>query len=151
MARHKCTNVLEIGCGRGELRELPGYLGLDFSLAILRRSGLQDFLYADITHRIPLPDKVFDAVLSRYVLLHIPFDKIELAVKEMSRVAKKCVILYETWSSSQEQVGTYCYKHDLPKLFNEYFDGVVVFVQKERSKEAITTRCNRDRRACVAN
>lgn len=137
MTRYECSNILEIGCGRAEIRDLPGYLGLDFSPTVLKNNDLPHFLYADITKRIPLPDKTFDAVLSRYVLLHVPFDRIEMAVKEMSRVAKKCIILYETWSSNPEQNGTWCFKHNLPKLFSEHFDGALVLVKKDGAKEEI--------------
>ena len=128
MKQHKCTNILEVGCGKAELRRLPGYLGLDFSLEALKKSGLQNFIYADITKKIPLPDKSQDAVLSRFVLLHISSDKIDVAVREISRVAKKCVILYEPWSLKPKHSQPHCFSHNLLGLFKKYFDGTIILL-----------------------
>jgi hypothetical protein len=52
MTQYDCQNILEIGCGRASLRELPGYTGLDFSLEALTSSGLDGFIFADITKHI---------------------------------------------------------------------------------------------------
>ncbi|UCH31487.1 MAG: class I SAM-dependent methyltransferase [Candidatus Bathyarchaeota archaeon] len=129
MTMHSCKNVLEIGCGKASLRyALPNYLGLDFSLEALEKSGLDTFIYADITKRIPLPDKSQDAILSRYVLLHIPFSKIENAIKEISRVAKHVVILREPYGRVKKHDQPHCFLHNLPKLFESYFDGKVEFL-----------------------
>lgn len=128
LKRCRCANILEVGCGEATLRELPGYLGLDFSLEALRKSGLQNFICADVTEKIPLPDKSQDAVLSRFVLLHIPFDKIDAAIREISRVAKKCVILREPWSLEPKHSQPHSFSHNLPELFKKYFDGTVVFL-----------------------
>ncbi len=129
MEKHSCQNVLEIGCGKAILRNLPGYLGLDFSLEALKKSELTSFIYADITKQIPLPDKSQDAVLSRYVLLHIPCSEIESAVKEISRVAKNAIILREPYGTNKEQVQPHCFVHNLPELFKKYFDGHLELIQ----------------------
>lgn len=126
MAEHSCKNVLEVGCGKATLRNLPDYMGLDFSLQVLLNSGLPKFIYADITRGIPLPTDSKDVVLSRYVLLHIPFSKIEFVVDEICRVAKKLVVLREP-SGSKEHIQPHCWRHDLPTLFED-FNGVVVYL-----------------------
>lgn len=128
MTKLKCTNILEVGCGEAELKRLPGYLGLDFSLGALKRSGLEQFIYADITRTIPLPDKSMDSVLSMAVLMHIPFEKVERATKEISRVAKKCVILKEHWGPRPDHTQPHSYTHNLPALFEEYFDGDLILL-----------------------
>ncbi|MCW3980824.1 MAG: class I SAM-dependent methyltransferase [Candidatus Bathyarchaeota archaeon] len=129
MKKHSCQDILEIGCGKATLRDLPGYLGLDFSIEALKQSGLDTFVYADVTKRIPLPDKSQDAVLSRYMLLHIPFSEIENAVEEISRVAKNVVILKEPYGTSKEHAQPHCFLHNLPELFHKFFDGNVEFLE----------------------
>ena len=131
MQKNECENILEVGCGKARFRELPGYLGLDFSLEALKKSGLQNFVHADITKKIPLPDKNMDAVLSMWVLLHVPFDKIECAVAEISRVTKKLVVLYEPWSLKPKHSQPHCFSHNLPELFKKHFDGVIVFPESK--------------------
>jgi hypothetical protein len=102
-----CENVLEIGCGQEALRGLPKYTGLDFS-----RNIAAD-IYADITIRIPLPDRCFDAVFSSGVLMHISPEKVEKAVSEMSRVSR-LVILDEP----RVKIPKFnCWDYDYVKLF----------------------------------
>ena len=129
MQRFDCSNILEVGCGEAYLRELPNYLGLDFSLEALRKSGLQHFVYADITRKIPLPDKSQDAVLSRAVLMHVPFNKIDVEVKEICRVAKKVIILFEAYSLNIHKTQPHCFTHNLPELFAQNFKGTTVILQ----------------------
>ena len=96
MVRHGCKNVLEVGCGKiVPLRELSNATHLDFSLKALKHSKLDSFIYADITNRIPVPDKTFDATFSSSCLIHIPNESIKQACVEISRVTKKVIILNE--------------------------------------------------------
>jgi hypothetical protein len=132
ITEHGCQNILEIGCGRANLRELPGYVGLDLSLEAIKRSGLKEAVFADVTNHVPLPDKSFDAVFMRYVLLHISPSKIERAASEISRVAKKCIILYEPpYEQGKAQVQPHSFNHNLPEIFQRYFDGTIVFLNPQ--------------------
>jgi len=119
-----CKNVLEIGCGQARLRELPGYLGVDFSLEALKQYKLEAFLFADITKGIPLPDKCFDAAMTMAVLMHIPVKDIKKATSEISRVTKKCIILRESQLPSNQP---HCFLHDYEILFRD-FPGKLVFM-----------------------
>lgn len=118
MQKHKCGSVLEIGCGKFPLRTLPGYIGLDFSTVALADSGLREYIVADITERIPLPDRSVDAVYCGAVLLHIPPDKIGAAVAEIGRVASGCVILLDHDKPFDSRFN--CYSHDYRHLFGGY-------------------------------
>jgi len=40
MAKNDCQNLLDVGCGKPALREVRGYVGLDFPLKALRASRL---------------------------------------------------------------------------------------------------------------
>ena len=96
MARNGCTSILEVGCGAiVPLRELSNATHLDFSLKALQHSGLDSFVYADITKRIPVPEKTFDATFSSSCMMHIPDERIERTCAEIRRVTKKLVILNE--------------------------------------------------------
>jgi demethylmenaquinone methyltransferase/2-methoxy-6-polyprenyl-1,4-benzoquinol methylase len=89
--------LLDLGCGTGDmaieaLRQYPGrhVLALDFTLAMLltgrkRAKGPQDWTAGDAL-RLPLPDKVFDAVVSAFLLRNVA--DIQQSLKEMYRVLK---------------------------------------------------------------
>lgn len=119
MQKHKCKSILEVGCGRAILRDLPEYLGLDFSLEALKKNALPYSIFADITEKIPLPTNSQDAVLSRFTLLHISPDRIERAVDEICRVADKLILLEEP-SGSSFHSQPHCWRHDLSKLFTKF-------------------------------
>ena len=86
MLEHGCKNILEIGRGVEALTGLPGYCGLDFS------RNIPADIHADITKRIPLPDKCFDATFTSGVLQHIRPEKVQKAASEMARVAKLVIL-----------------------------------------------------------
>ena len=127
MKKQNCHNILEIGCGEAKLRSLPNYKGLDFSEEIMRRNKLKTFIIADITKKIPLKDKSYDASFIIDVLLHIPTDRIEQAVKEICRVTKKCIIITEV-PITQQSSQPHCFEHNLPKLFKD-FNGEMIFLE----------------------
>lgn len=94
--RNDCKTVLEVGCGAYvPLRKLPHCTHLDFSLNALKRSGLDSFIFADITKGIPVPDDTFDASFSSACLMHIPDELIAKACYEIARVTKRLIILNE--------------------------------------------------------
>ena len=124
MEEHGCTNLLEIGCGPYPLKGLQGYIGMDFSQVALSHSGLQEYICADVTKRIPLPDKSIDAVYLGNVMLHIPSEKVERAAFEIMRVARKCIIVAE--SRTQFESNHECYWHDLEGLFKGYSGELVM-------------------------
>jgi ubiquinone/menaquinone biosynthesis C-methylase UbiE len=130
MKKLDCQNILEIGCGKAEFRTLPNYTPLDFSQKVLNKYGLKGYVYADVTNRIPLPDKTFDCAMTRYVLMHIPTGKIENAVKEISRVTKKAFITTETCNSTVP-LKSHCFNHDLKGLFKKHFsEGKLVTIDE---------------------
>jgi SAM-dependent methyltransferase len=139
MSQYRCKSILEVGCGKANLRELPGYVGLDFSLESIKRSGLKEAIFADVTNHIPLPDKSYDAAFTRYVLLHILPNKIENAVAEMSRVAAKCIILYEPpYEPNKPQVQPHSFNHNLPEIFRKHFDGPIVFLEPKNGEITVS-------------
>jgi hypothetical protein len=132
MIDNNCNSFIDVGSGKAELRNLPGYVGLDFSLEGIKKSGLKEAIFADVTNSIPLPDKSFDVVFTRVVLLHIPPNKIETAVSNLCRVAKKCLVLmepkYNPVPDVNVKVQRHCFNHNLPELINKKFDGQVFYL-----------------------
>ncbi len=143
MNEYGCDNIIDIGCGRGYCRELPGYLGIDFSFEGLKKSELPEFLFADMTRRIPLPDKTFDAAFVSAVLIHIPSEKIEKAVSEISRVVKKVIILNEPpYGMGDLNRKSHVFSHNLVELFSKHFSGDLIFVNENlRIKGCSLARC----------
>lgn len=129
MKKLGCGNVLEIGCGKAEFRALPNYTPLDFSRKVLNKYGLEGYVCADITNKIPFPDKTFDCAMTRYVLMHIPTSKIENAVKEISRVTEKAILITETCTSTVP-LKSHCFNHDLRALFQKHFSGKLVRIDE---------------------
>ena len=117
MNKYDCESVLEVGCGAdAPLRDLENAAHLDFSIKALKRSKLSSFIYADITKRIPVPAKTFDASFCSCCLMHLPDQALASACAEVSRVTKKVVILNEgdgrTWAAyfpslSCQEIGEY--------------------------------------------
>ena len=123
MQAYGCNNILEVGCGRGKHRNLNGWTGLDFSSVALKQSGLTEYIVADFTRHIPLPDKSFDCVMCQSVLLHVPPEKIRYAVFEMQRVASKLIILAEPQGKGDAK--KYSFNHDLKELFKGFMGKTV--------------------------
>jgi len=129
MEEHHCETFLDVGCGNAQLRDMHGYVGLDFSLEGIKKSGLREAVFADITNRIPLPDKSFDTVFTRTVLLHIPPSKIDKAISEICRVTKNCLILIEpAYDPNQSELQIHCFNHNLPEIIGRYFKGETIFL-----------------------
>lgn len=107
MSMYDYSNVLEIGCGRGKLKELPGYIGLDFV------KNVKPMVNGDII-KLPFKNNAFDVVLSHWVLIHIPENKIVDVVKEIRRVCKYAVFLRESMKPTNQP---HCFNHDFRRLF----------------------------------
>lgn len=130
MKKHGCNSILDVGCGEAFLRSLKGYVGMDFSIGALKRTGLKTFIYGDIADGIAVQPKSFDAVMTRFVLYHMPFDKIEKTVQNIKNIAKKLIILIEYESETPIKESEHCYRHDLAKMFED-FDGHVEIIKPE--------------------
>jgi ubiquinone/menaquinone biosynthesis C-methylase UbiE len=81
--------VLDAGCGDGRFIEYAD-VGVDFSRGMLNRAKkrhpYKDYIRASIL-QLPFKDKVFSSAFTVDVLLHIPSDKREQAIKEIGRVS----------------------------------------------------------------
>ena len=97
--RKEGRKVLDVGCGNGYLQfyleqmfELV--VGMDFSGAMLARNPCTQRLRGECTH-IPFSDKIFDVVVASHILHHLEPDAKLAALREMKRVAKHAVVVFE--------------------------------------------------------
>ena len=126
MIQFDCNSFLDLGCGEAQLRNIPGYLGLDFSLEAIKKSRLEEAIFADITNRIPLPDKSVDMAFAMVVFLHIPPAKIDRAISEVCRVTKKCVFLVEPKYNPDLILQKHCFSYDLKAKIQKQFNGELI-------------------------
>lgn len=85
------SSVLEIGVGNGFVRDYLKKRGVNIS-AIDIDSRLKPDKVGSVL-QIPFPDGAFDVVGCFQVLEHLPFDKFDVALAEISRVSSKSAVL----------------------------------------------------------
>jgi SAM-dependent methyltransferase len=98
---------LEVGCGDGfgmyYMQQFGHVFGCDISRPMLQRNPLrQSVAEADI-YRLPYADKSFDLVYCWEVLHHV--NDIQGAIREMMRISRRFVLLYEPNAFNPLQVG----------------------------------------------
>lgn len=93
------TKVLDVGCGTGNLVKYLRRLGVDaYGIDVsekaieLADSEVKPFLRVGDITKLPFEDESFDVVTTFDVLEHINVKKLQKAVKECNRVAKKNII-----------------------------------------------------------
>ena len=108
-----------MGCGQAVGSDvLPGYTGLDFSEAALKKTHASTILHGVITDPQLLQNHSFDAVISRMVLLHIRPEDLSPAVANIKRLAKKLIVLCE-YPEIRVQLALHCFGHNLREEFKD--------------------------------
>lgn len=87
----KPSSVLEVGIGNGLVTHYLRAQGVAVTTLDIDASLTPDVV-GSIT-AIPLPDASHDVVLAAEVIEHIPFEEVEMALREMARVSKGCVVV----------------------------------------------------------
>lgn len=87
----KPESVLEIGPGPNIVSDVLENMGIRLTSVDIDWR-LRPTVGADIT-KLPFADKVFDCVLAAEVLEHIPFNEVPKALKELSRVSRKSIVI----------------------------------------------------------
>lgn len=132
-------SILEIGCGDGRnLLEIKNKYpdriirGIDIEMDwdwpnytgyIIRAlsKGL-DVCYGD-ARKLPFPDKSFDIVFSRALLVMTKIEDFPLIIKEALRVAKKKVFFIELHNPKSPKTGEYYWQDGLRTRFVADFKG----------------------------
>ncbi|HID87167.1 MAG TPA: class I SAM-dependent methyltransferase [Anaerolineae bacterium] len=113
LKRREASRVLDLGCGAGRhtvFLAREGFAvcgsdvaerGLAHTRAWLAREGLRAALIrADMT-ALPHPDRLFDAVISTYVIYHNPLALIQRSVDEIQRVLRPSGLAFLTLISTR--------------------------------------------------
>lgn len=148
----KPKNVLEIGCGFGRnLKFLSDHLpssvvmtGFDISESMVRKAkgNLKNraFLGCADINALPLCKGSYELVFTHAVLMHVPEENIENAIREIRRVAKNhLIIIEETYWSVGNLQGTilkpneYTFIYDYPQLLSKF--GLKIIEMKEEKGE----------------
>lgn len=90
LALHPET-CLEIGVGNGYVTDVLKRTHVHVQTLDIDASLQPD--YIGTVEQIPLKDHAVDVVLCAEVLEHLPYDKFESCVKEISRVAKRGAVI----------------------------------------------------------
>lgn len=85
------AKVLEIGPGPGIVAEILRRMKVKVTTLDIDPK-LNPNICADVT-MLPFADKSFDTVLAAEILEHIPFNEVPKALKELSRVARKAIVI----------------------------------------------------------
>lgn len=85
------TKILEIGVGNGLVSDYLKKKGLNVVTTDID-IGLEPQVTSALPH-LPFSEDSFDAVLCAQVLEHLPFEKLDEALTELARVAKRFVII----------------------------------------------------------
>lgn len=99
MPAPRSASVLDVGCGNGFLT-LPlearfgRAVGVDFSPQMIHANPAREKMVGDAT-ALPFEPKSFDVVVASHLLHHLPAAERLAAVREMGRVARHAVVLYE--------------------------------------------------------
>jgi SAM-dependent methyltransferase len=92
-------SVLDVGCGNGFLtyyleKVFDRVVGLDSSSAMLEINPCQEKVCGSVT-ALPFDDNSFDIVVESHLLHHLTPETVPVAIREMMRVSKSHVVLYE--------------------------------------------------------
>jgi len=100
----KFNKILEVGCGNGEnlhyVRKLypeANLVGCDFSKRQIEAASQYEGIQFDIAdaRNLPYEDGEFDAVITVGCLIHIPSQHIAQCARELQRVSRKHLFIFE--------------------------------------------------------
>ena len=125
--------VLEVGCGFGRITKLvldnfplvAKIKAIDISPQQIEscRSYLSDNtgkveLSAGLVQDLEAGENSYDLVFAAEVLMHIPFDEIQVVLAKMVRTARKYVINLDWHGPAGKDLQGYCFAHDYSALYS---------------------------------
>ena len=94
----KPKTVLEVGSGSNITAELLRKSGIEVSVSDIDKQVNPDIV-SDVRD-IKAPDNNYDVVAAFQILEHIPFDELDKALSELSRVSKKYAVISVPYKST---------------------------------------------------
>lgn len=129
----KPSSLLVVGCGAGRMfdiyQNIEKVVGVDFSSTMLihaerlvNRKGYNNISLCQMdAEALGFPSYSFDIVLTCEVLLHVPYNKIEKFISEITRVSSRYVVSLEYFEEITEEkrrkLASHCFLHNYPKMF----------------------------------
>lgn len=122
------NTMVEVGCGIGELfltyKDVPHVDAIDWSEEMLKRANIRKqrhYLPNIKTWRHDIcqcaPAGHWDVAITRTVLMHIPPDHVEKAIRHISKMADQFLI-FEYYENVQSvALASHCWLHDYKALF----------------------------------
>lgn len=121
----KFDSVLEVGCGAGAnlcriATEHPGVMcgGIDINEDAVKETLKHFVATVGEVENIEREDKSIDMILTDACLIYVPPGKIETAVNEMLRVARKYIVMVEWHNNEDIFDGHWVYNYK--ELFKNY-------------------------------
>lgn len=93
---------------------------------------------------LPYQDNGFHFVISFSVCLHVPFDKIDMFLKEHARVSSNYIFIATWYEGGGVKIsGSYCFEHDYYFLFKKYNLEIIEEIKccKNRRRNWILKKC----------
>jgi len=132
--------ILEVGCNRGyNLRaieevfrykeEIVGIEPNTHALRLARNSDTEIELLEGNAYSIPFEENYFDLCFTSGVLIHIPPEKVDTALREIHRVSKRYILSIEYYSDEEEKIEyrgeeEMLWKRDFCSYFKSQFPGL---------------------------
>jgi ubiquinone/menaquinone biosynthesis C-methylase UbiE len=118
------ASLLEVGCGPSKVAaayQLRSYVGIDASFGMVEAAAKKNepqhkFLVGD-ARKLPIRSGSFDVVFANHLYHHVPLADRAEALREAVRVARKVVIIQDTYGFSASLIGS------AYKLYYETVDG----------------------------
>jgi len=107
------NSLVDIGCGNGIfLNKLKQFGNIKTLLGIDRSSNALKYLQTETLlsdiNETQLPDNAYDCVTSLQVIEHLPIPQYNTALKELTRISKKYVIIGVPYEEEREKAYTKC-------------------------------------------
>lgn len=143
-------SILEVGCNLGSklgawLMALPGVeiSGVEPNAEAVAKAsqipGVKAVVQGD-AYKLPFGDESFDLVFTSGVLMHVPTERINDAVKEIVRVAKRYIVAIEQRSEVEQEiqppfrgVPRMWFARDYTKLYGQFDE--LSFIYRESYRE----------------
>lgn len=143
-------SILEVGCNLGSklgawLTVLPNaeISGVEPNAEAVAKAskvpGVKSVVQGD-AYKLPFGDESFDLVFTSGVLMHVPTERINDAVKEIFRVAKRYIVAIEQRSEVEQEiqpsfrgVGRMWFSRDYTKLYGQF--DALSFIYREAYRE----------------
>ena len=93
------VSVLDVGCGNGFLqyyleKKFQKVIGLDASSTMLEQNPCANRVWGNCLN-LPFEDASFEVVCASHLLHHLSREQQLIALKEMKRVARKSIVVFE--------------------------------------------------------